>query len=248
MPNASIYIPNNFRTTLSQDLAYDATLCSIPLAVATQMAFFSGKFYVGTLRSEGKVEVVDILSADLITLAPDFGVLTLARAAEICWLTVQPPEFFTLPSIPYPAAAPYDFPEGSLLECNPTRRSLLEYMKANPVLGGVFSQSSGTSGPVPIIEPFRVLWQEYILERNVSLSAGFDGPYPNAQVATHFYIVFIQDGAGGHTVTAWPSNVKWAGGVAPTFDTTADSRTIIEFFTYDEGSTLWGVMRGTGFI
>jgi len=53
----------------------------------------------------------------------------------------------------------------------------------------------------------------------------------------------VQDGTGGRTVT-WPATVKWAGGVQPTWVTTANAINVATFF-YD-GTNYLGA-GNTGF-
>lgn len=47
---------------------------------------------------------------------------------------------------------------------------------------------------------------------------------------------------GGSATVNWWSNVKWAGGTAPTL--TASGRDVLGFFTYDAGTTWTGLVLG----
>ncbi|MBO0947232.1 beta strand repeat-containing protein [Fibrella forsythiae] len=52
-------------------------------------------------------------------------------------------------------------------------------------------------------------------------------------VAGSFYTLkIIQDATGSRTITTWPANTKWPGGVVPTLTTTANGVDIVTFF-YD---------------
>lgn len=56
----------------------------------------------------------------------------------------------------------------------------------------------------------------------------------NATVGQCFMIRLEQDGGGGRTVT-WFTEIKWAGGVAPTLTTTANKADMLGFFCRSEG-------------
>jgi hypothetical protein len=53
------------------------------------------------------------------------------------------------------------------------------------------------------------------------------------------YLILRQDGTGGRTIT-WPSGIKWSGGTAPTFVTTASTVTLVTLMSDDGGTTLIG--------
>lgn len=55
-------------------------------------------------------------------------------------------------------------------------------------------------------------------------------------------VVLIQDGTGGRTVTAWPSNITWEQGFAPVINTLPNARTVLEFSSFDNGSTWLGTV------
>lgn len=59
-------------------------------------------------------------------------------------------------------------------------------------------------------------------------------------------LLLTQDGTGGRSVT-WPASVKWMpAGAAPSFTTTASTRSIVELFTIDGGTTWFAGLAGTG--
>lgn len=59
-----------------------------------------------------------------------------------------------------------------------------------------------------------------------------------------FMLLLRQDGTGGWTMT-WPGSVIWAGGTAPTLDTTMSTAAVLTFFTLDGGTTWYGFPTGT---
>ena len=60
-----------------------------------------------------------------------------------------------------------------------------------------------------------------------------------------FMLLLRQDGTGGWTTT-WPGSVIWAGGTAPTLDTTPSTAAVLTFFTLDGGTTWYGFPTGGG--
>ena len=59
-------------------------------------------------------------------------------------------------------------------------------------------------------------------------------------------LLLTQDATGGRAIT-WPASVKWMpAGAAPTFTTTASTRSIVELFTIDGGTTWFAALAGTG--
>lgn len=54
----------------------------------------------------------------------------------------------------------------------------------------------------------------------------------NPIVGSFYTLKLIQDGTGSRTITTYPTNTKWSGGVAPTLTTTAGAVDIISFW-YD---------------
>lgn len=57
-----------------------------------------------------------------------------------------------------------------------------------------------------------------------------------------FKLVLRQNATGGWAAS-FPSNVRWAGGAAPTLTTTANAIDLLEFFTFDGGATWFGHVR-----
>ena len=59
-------------------------------------------------------------------------------------------------------------------------------------------------------------------------------------------LLITQDATGGRSIT-WPASVKWLpAGSAPSFTTTASTRSIVELFTIDGGTTWFAGLAGTG--
>src|SRR5574343_223104 len=56
-------------------------------------------------------------------------------------------------------------------------------------------------------------------------------------------LIFTQDATGGRTIT-FPSSVKWAGGSAPSYSTTANMKNVFTLFTIDGGATWLGHLAG----
>ena len=55
-----------------------------------------------------------------------------------------------------------------------------------------------------------------------------------------------QDSSGGH-VTAWPSAVKWPGGIAPTLSTAPNAIDLLVFETLDGGVVWFGSLAGADY-
>lgn len=81
---------------------------------------------------------------------------------------------------------------------------------------------------------------EITLNNNCTFT--FSNP-PASGKAGKFTLIRKQDGAGSQTVT-WPASAKWAGGVAPTLTTAANSVDIITFRTTDGGTKWYGMVEG----
>jgi hypothetical protein len=73
------------------------------------------------------------------------------------------------------------------------------------------------------------------------------------QAGTALTLILTQDGTGSRTgafqVNSATTNVKWAGGTAPTLTTTADRADIVCFVTFDGGATptWYGFVAGQDF-
>ena len=57
--------------------------------------------------------------------------------------------------------------------------------------------------------------------------------------AQEITVILRQDATGGRVVT-WPTAVKWSGGTAPTFVTTASTITVVHLVSDDGGATVIG--------
>ena len=67
-----------------------------------------------------------------------------------------------------------------------------------------------------------------------------------ASVVCSLTLLLTQDATGGRSIT-WPASVKWMpSGSAPTFTTTLSTRSIVELFTIDNGTTWFAALAGTG--
>ena len=84
---------------------------------------------------------------------------------------------------------------------------------------------------------------------NVTLTANctFTFSAPPADGTSGSFTLFLnQDGTGSRLAT-WPSEVKWAGGTAPTLTTTASRTDILVFTTIDAGTIWYGAVSGQDF-
>lgn len=70
---------------------------------------------------------------------------------------------------------------------------------------------------------------------------------PASGTAGSMTLIIAQDGTGGRTIAGWPSSVKWSGGSAPTFSTTASKVNIVTLVTIDGGTTYYGWLAGKDF-
>lgn len=53
----------------------------------------------------------------------------------------------------------------------------------------------------------------------------------NMRPGTTYVLILIQDGTGGRTIT-WPSGIRWPGGTAPTFNTTANRVSVVSILPF----------------
>lgn len=60
-------------------------------------------------------------------------------------------------------------------------------------------------------------------------------------------LVLTQDATGGRTIAGWPASVKWSGGSAPTFSTTANKKNVVVLLTTDGGTTYLAWLAGKDF-
>jgi hypothetical protein len=85
---------------------------------------------------------------------------------------------------------------------------------------------------------------------NVTLTANctftFSNP-PASGTSGSFTLFLNQPSSGGPRLATWPSEVKWAGGTAPTLTTTASRTDILVFTTIDAGTIWYGAVSGQDF-
>jgi hypothetical protein len=60
--------------------------------------------------------------------------------------------------------------------------------------------------------------------------------------------VWLRQGATANFTVTLPAGVKWAGGVAPTIDKSANSISVIRFITVDGGVTWAGELVGGNYL
>lgn len=83
---------------------------------------------------------------------------------------------------------------------------------------------------------------------DLTLTANCTPAFSGASSGQAFSVTLIlrQDGTGSRTLTL-PAATKWAGGVAPTYTTTAGAINVITMMTVDGGSNWLGFPGGVGF-
>ena len=64
--------------------------------------------------------------------------------------------------------------------------------------------------------------------------------FTNPPKTSNLVLKIIQDGTGSRVVTTWDTDIKWAGGTAPTLSTGANDIDIISF--YFDGTNFFGVI------
>lgn len=67
----------------------------------------------------------------------------------------------------------------------------------------------------------------------------------NMRTGTTYVLMLKQDGTGGRTIT-WPSGIKWAGGVTPTFVTTASTTALVTLTPFSTSNAM-GAVAGSGY-
>ncbi|CAL9977563.1 hypothetical protein VPHD528_0217 [Vibrio phage D528] len=60
-------------------------------------------------------------------------------------------------------------------------------------------------------------------------------------------LIFLKQGMGANKIKAWPSNVKWASGVAPVLSYKKEQEDVIALTTHDGGVTWYGIFCGGRF-
>ncbi len=108
----------------------------------------------------------------------------------------------------------------------------------------------GNTGASPAIDEANGNTQTWTLDNNATFALPADS---GLQAGTALTLILTQDGTGSRTgafqVNSATTNVKWAGGTAPTLTTTASRADIICFVTFDGGATptWYGFVAGQDF-
>ena len=110
--------------------------------------------------------------------------------------------------------------------------------------------AGGNTGAAPAIDEANGNTQTWTLDNNATFALPADS---GLQAGTALTLILTQDGTGSRTgafqVNSATTNVKWAGGTAPTLTTTADRADIVCFVTFDGGATptWYGFVAGQDF-
>ena len=110
--------------------------------------------------------------------------------------------------------------------------------------------AGGDTGASPAIDEANGNTQSWTLNNNATFALPADS---GLQAGTALTLILTQDGTGSRTgafqVNSATTNVKWAGGTAPTLTTTADRADIVCFVTFDGGATptWYGFVAGQDF-
>ena len=110
--------------------------------------------------------------------------------------------------------------------------------------------AGGNTGASPAIDEANGNTQTWTLDNNATFALPADS---GLQAGTALTLILTQDGTGSRTgvfqVNSATTNVKWAGGTAPTLTTTASRADIICFVTFDGGATptWYGFVAGQDF-
>ncbi len=80
----------------------------------------------------------------------------------------------------------------------------------------------------------------------VTLAGSRTFVFANMGIGKRLEILITQDGTGSRTVT-WPSNIRWAGGSAPTLTTTAAKTDIVSFLQIDSTPHYLGTVVGQNY-
>lgn len=111
------------------------------------------------------------------------------------------------------------------------------------VIGGQFGGNLVASSATPTFDALSSSCHRMTLTANVT-SVTFANPVAGKP----FYLIFVQDAGGGHTVTGWTvsgGSVRWAGGAAPVIAAGANARSLLSF-VYD-GVDIYEVSRTLGY-
>lgn len=110
--------------------------------------------------------------------------------------------------------------------------------------------AGGDTGASPAIDEANGNTQSWTLNNNATFALPADS---GLQAGTALTLILTQDGTGSRTgafqVNSATTNVKWAGGTAPTLTTTASRADIVCFVTFDGGATptWYGFVAGQDF-
>jgi len=110
--------------------------------------------------------------------------------------------------------------------------------------------AGGNTGAAPAIDEANGNTQTWTLDNNATFALPADS---GLQAGTALTLILTQDGTGSRTgafqVNSATTNVKWAGGTAPTLTTTASRADIVCFVTFDGGATptWYGFVAGQDF-
>ena len=110
--------------------------------------------------------------------------------------------------------------------------------------------AGGDTGATPTIDEANGNTQSWTLNNNATFALPADS---GLQAGTALTLILTQDGTGSRTgafqVNSATTNVKWAGGTAPTLTTTASRADIVCFVTFDGGATptWYGFVAGQDF-
>lgn len=110
--------------------------------------------------------------------------------------------------------------------------------------------AGGNTGGTPTIDEANGNTQTWTLDNNATFALPADS---GLQAGTALTLILTQDGTGSRTgafqVNSATTNVKWAGGTAPTLTTTASRADIVCFVTFDGGATptWYGFVAGQDF-
>ena len=110
--------------------------------------------------------------------------------------------------------------------------------------------AGGNTGASPAIDEANGNTQTWTLDNNATFALPADS---GLQAGTALTLILTQDGTGSRTgafqVSGATTNVKWAGGTAPTLTTTASRADIVCFVTFDGGATptWYGFVAGQDF-
>ena len=96
--------------------------------------------------------------------------------------------------------------------------------------------NNGNTGSSCTINMQNGNFQRAVLNSNCTFT--FSNPTSGA---CSFTLVLYNDGTSGRSIT-WPSSVKWPNGSTPVRTTSANKADVYTFFTYDGGTSWWGVL------